>query len=204
MTVILPYCFLSALLTILILSNYSLFITINKVRSLIQQCYKTDSLQDHALMNGSLSYCSHFTLSYNFYDKKKLTVVQAISYKTSTKSLFDFYIPKFQPRLEICPICGNTSNWHIHDYYDCSIINFQTSKHQKSNFCMMRVFCDNCEHAHAILPDITIPYSSYSPHFILHLLGQCFAGLFAIDQLCERYEISQAVMIGHSERSECL
>lgn len=55
---------------------------------------------------------------------------------------------------------------------------------------MMRVFCDSCEHAHAILPDVIIPYSSYSLLFILRLLGQYFAGRFTIEQLCERYQIS--------------
>ena len=98
---------------------------------------------------------------------------------------------KFQPELETCPICGSTGNCHIHDYYGRSIIDFRDGKRQKSDLCVMRVFCDSCEHAHAILPDIIIPYSSYSLLFILRLLGQYFAGRFTIEQLCERYEISQ-------------
>ena len=70
-------------------------------------------------------------------------------------------MPKFQPELETCPICGSTGNCHIHDYYGRSIIDFRDGKRQKSDLCVMRVFCDSCEHAHAILPDIIIPYSSY-------------------------------------------
>lgn len=98
---------------------------------------------------------------------------------------------KFQPHLETCPICGSTGNCHIHDYYGRSIIDFQAGKRHKSDLCVMRIFCDSCEHAHAILPDIIIPYSSYSLLFILRLLGQYFAGRFTIEQLCERYEISR-------------
>lgn len=98
---------------------------------------------------------------------------------------------KFQPRLETCPICGSTGNCHIHDYYGRSIIDFCNAKRQKSDLCVMRVFCDSCEHAHAILPDVIIPYSSHSLLFILRLPGQYFAGRFTIEQLCERYEISQ-------------
>ena len=97
---------------------------------------------------------------------------------------------KFQPELETCPICGSAGNCHIHDYYGRSIIDFQDGKRQKSDLCVMRVFCDSCEHAHAILPDVIIPYSSYSLLFILRLLGQYFAG-FNMEQLCERYQISQ-------------
>lgn len=98
---------------------------------------------------------------------------------------------KFQPHLETCPLCGSTGNCHIHDYYGRSIIDFRDGKHQKSDLCVMRVFCDSCKHAHAILPDVIIPYSSYSLLFILCLLGQYFAGRFTIEQLCERYVISQ-------------
>lgn len=98
---------------------------------------------------------------------------------------------KFQPRLETCPICGSSGNCHIHDYYDRSIIDFRDAKRQKSDLCVMRVFCDSCEHAHAILPDIMIPYSSFSLLFILRLLGQYFAGRFTVEKLCERYGISQ-------------
>lgn len=98
---------------------------------------------------------------------------------------------KLKPRLETCPICKSTGNCHIHDYYGRSIIDFRSGKREKSDLCVMRVFCDSCGHAHAVLPDVIIPYSSYSLLFILRLLGQYFAGRFSIGQLCERYEISQ-------------
>ena len=122
--------------------------------------------------------------------RKNLLLCKIFRIKTSSKSLFDSYMAKFQPLLETCPICGSTGNCHIHDYYGRSIIDFQAGKREKSNLCVMRVFCDSCGHAHAILPDVIIPYSSYSLLFILRLLGQYFAGRFTIEQLCERYQIS--------------
>ena len=122
--------------------------------------------------------------------RKNLLLCKIFRIKTSSKSLFDSYMAMFQPHLETCPICGSTGNCHIHDYYGRSIIDFQAGKRQKSDLCVMRVFCDSCEHAHAILPDIIIPYSSYGLLFILRLLGQYFAGRFTIEQLCERYQIS--------------
>ena len=97
----------------------------------------------------------------------------------------------FRPELETCPICGSTGNCHIHDYYGRSIIDFNSGVQEKSNLCVMRVFCDSCCHAHAILPDIIIPYSSYSLLFVLRILGEYFAELYTIEQLCERYGISQ-------------
>lgn len=98
---------------------------------------------------------------------------------------------QFKPEWETCPLCGSTGNCHIHDYYGRSIVDFRAGRQQKSGLCVLRVFCDSCKHAHAILPDIIIPYSSYSLFFVLRILGEYFAGLFTIEQLCERYGISQ-------------
>lgn len=122
---------------------------------------------------------------------KNLLFCKIIRIKTSSKSLFDTYMKQFRPELETCPICGNTGTCHIHDYYDRSIIDFQDGRKQKENLCVMRVFCESCGHAHAILPDIIIPYSSYSLFFILFVLGEYFAGLRTIEQLCERFDISE-------------
>ena len=98
---------------------------------------------------------------------------------------------KFQPHLETCPLCGSSGNCHIHDYYDRSLVDFRSGIRTRYSLCVMRVFCDSCEHAHAILPDVMIPYSSFSLLFILRLLGQYFADRFTVEQLCERYGISQ-------------
>ena len=123
--------------------------------------------------------------------RKNLLLCKIFRIKTSSKFLFDSYMALFQPRLETCPICGSTGNCHIHDYYGRSIIDFKAGKQEKSDLCVLRVFCDSCSHAHAILPDVIIPYSSYSLFFVLRILGEYFAGLYTIEQLCERYRISQ-------------
>ena len=123
--------------------------------------------------------------------RKNLLLCKIFRIKTSSKSLFDSYMAKFQPRLETCPTCGSKGNCHIHDYYGRFIIDFRSGAQKKSNLCVLRVFCDSCNHAHAILPDVIIPYSSYSLFFVLRILGEYFAGLSTIEQLCERYGISQ-------------
>lgn len=97
---------------------------------------------------------------------------------------------KFQPEQETCPICGSTGNCHIHDYYSRSIIDFRNGHPKKDTLCVLRVFCDSCEHAHAILPDLIIPYSTYSLFFILRLLGEYFAGLCSVERLCEKFGIT--------------
>ena len=107
--------------------------------------------------------------------RKNLLLCKIFRIKTSSKSLFDSYMAKFQPHLETCPLCGSTGNCHIHDYYDRSLVDFRSGIRTRYSLCVMRVFCDSCEHAHAILPDVMIPYSSFSLLFILRLLGQYFS-----------------------------
>ena len=123
--------------------------------------------------------------------RKNLLLCKIIRIKTSSKSLFDSYMALFRPELETCPICGSTGNCHIHDYYGRSIIDFRSGRQEKSDLCILRVFCESCNHAHAILPDIIIPYSGYSLFFVLRILGEYFAGFYTTEQLCERYGISR-------------
>lgn len=80
--------------------------------------------------------------------RKNLLLCKIFRVKTSSKFLFDSYMAKFQPELETCPIWASTGNCHIHNYYGRFIIDFQSGKRKKSDLCVMRVFCDSCEHAH--------------------------------------------------------
>ena len=96
----------------------------------------------------------------------------------------------FQPDLETCPVCGSTGNCHIHDYYDRSIIDFVNGRRLKDSLCVLRLFCDSCQHAHAVLPDLIIPYSTFSIFFVLRILAEYFAGLYTNERLCERFGIS--------------
>lgn len=76
----------------------------------------------------------------------------------------------FKPELETCPICESCGNCHVHDYYGRQFIDFQGNNRTTDDLCITRVMCDNCEHTHAILPDIIIPYSSYGLIFVLTVL----------------------------------
>lgn len=122
--------------------------------------------------------------------RKKALFCKIIRIKISSKSIFDSYMALFQPHLETCPICGSTGNCHIHDYYDRSIVDFIAGRQEKSSLCILRLFCDSCQHAHAVLPDVIIPYSTYSLFFVLRILAEYFAGLYTCEQLCERFGIS--------------
>jgi hypothetical protein len=122
--------------------------------------------------------------------RKNALLCKVIRIKISSKSIFDSYMALFQPHLETCPICGSTGNCHIHDYYDRSIIDYIAGRKVKSSICVLRVFCESCKHAHAVLPDVIIPYSSHSLFFVLRILAEYFANRYTAEQLCEKFDIS--------------
>jgi hypothetical protein len=123
--------------------------------------------------------------------RKNLLFCKINRIKTSSKSLFDSYMTGFRPELETCPICCSCGNCSIHAYYGRSITDFTGGRREKSDLCILRVCCENCGHTHAILPDIIIPYTGYGLLFVLRVLGEHFAGLHSVDELCELYGISR-------------
>ena len=90
---------------------------------------------------------------YSIMIRKNSLLCKLIRIKTSSKFLFDTFMAQFRPELETCPICNSTGNCHIHDYYRRSIIDFDAGQRTHAGLCVLRVFCDSCEHAHAVLPD---------------------------------------------------
>ncbi|MDD4379705.1 MAG: DUF6431 domain-containing protein [Anaerostipes sp.] len=97
---------------------------------------------------------------------------------------------QFIPQLETCPICHSKGQFHIHDYYSRNIIDFHKGSPVKDDLCIMRIFCDSCQHAHAILPDFIVPHSSYGLFFMLRVLAEFFTHLHTVEHICERFDIS--------------
>jgi hypothetical protein len=100
----------------------------------------------------------------------------------------------FKPELETCPICGSRGSCRIHAYYGRSVTDFRGGRREKSDLCILRVSCESCGHTHAILPDIIIPYSGYGLLFVLQVLGEHFAGLHSVEDICEIYDISRKML----------
>lgn len=98
---------------------------------------------------------------------------------------------RFKPERETCPICGCTGMCHVHDYYDRRLVDFRSGSVMVSHVCILRVICDSCHHAHAILPDVIVPYSAYSILFLLQVLAAFFYRQDAsVDSICDKYGIS--------------
>lgn len=100
------------------------------------------------------------------------------------------YPPRYTTMIRKNSLLCKLNRINILSKYGHSSIDLKTGKKTKKELCILRVFCKSCGHAHAVLPDLIIPYSSYSLFFILHVLGQYFAQISSIEQICECSGIS--------------
>lgn len=90
-----------------------------------------------------------------------------------------------------CPICGaKHPNWTYHASYKRYLISFEKGLTVISEIIITRLICSSCSHTHAILPEIIIPYGSYSLIFVLSVLRDYYLSHMTIQTLCDKYQIS--------------
>ena len=91
---------------------------------------------------------------------------------------------------EVCPFCKARYLCSFHSSYVRDMIVIEKGSVVCHSLTISRVICSSCGHTHAILPDVLIPYGSYSLFFILKVLRLYFLHSFTIEELCSSYEIS--------------
>lgn len=93
-----------------------------------------------------------------------------------------------------CPFCGaKNPNWTYHDTYTRYLVGFENNAPANHIIDITRIICSSCEHPHAILPEVIIPYSSYSLTFILSVLRDYYLKM-KIKDICEKYQISVSMI----------
>ena len=122
--------------------------------------------------------------------RKNSLFIKLFKIKTSSKSLFEQFMPLVRPELETCPFCNASGKLQIHSYYKRWLIDFIGGKCVRHEVTVLRCICDSCSSTHAILPDFIIPYCSYSLFFVLRVLGEYFMHLYTVEKLCERFSIT--------------
>ena len=120
--------------------------------------------------------------------------------KLSAKDLFLAAMQDFSPEklssLDIpCPFCGaKHPEWSYHDSYGRYLISFEMGTSVTYDIDISRIICSSCNHTHAILPEIIIPYSSYSLIFVLSVLRDYYLSHMTVLSLCDKYQISPSTL----------
>lgn len=94
-----------------------------------------------------------------------------------------------------CPFCGaKHPTWSHHASYDRYLISYEKGITTTYTISITRLICSSCGHTHAILPEIIIPYGSYSLIFVLNVLRDYYLSQMTVHTLCDKYEISPSTL----------
>ncbi len=101
------------------------------------------------------------------------------------------YTNNARPDIISCPFCGVTGNYHSHSGYSRTLICYTSGRVDRHEITIPCVECTTCEHSHAILAPVIIPYSPFSFHFVISLLYDFITRKYStVKALCLEYDIS--------------
>jgi hypothetical protein len=81
-----------------------------------------------------------------------------------------------------------------HASYERYLIDYEDGV-KEHRVVIERAICDVCDHTHAELPDVLVPYKSYSIIFILRVLKE-YNHTHAVTSICRKYDISSSTLYG--------
>ena len=100
----------------------------------------------------------------------------------------------FTPARAVCPSCNSSGNCRTHKTYDRYLVDYHHGRIETSVLKVTVIHCDSCGHYHAILPDVIIPYRTYSLLFILTVLDRYFSKQQTVRELCRSFEIEPPLL----------
>lgn len=115
--------------------------------------------------------------------------------KLSAKQLFFQAMHNLSYTDMPCPHCGAKHPvWSHHASYERYVISIEQGIPVCYMITVTRLICSSCKHTHAILPEILIPYGSYSLIFILNVLRDYYLKTYTVLELCNKYQISVSTL----------
>lgn len=101
---------------------------------------------------------------------------------------------------EHCPKCGAKGCLQYHDQYNHNLVEYNSGSVMEACVEIHRVCCLSCNETFAVLPDIFVPYKSYSILFIMTVLKAYFFKTESVRALCYRYGISVSTLYAWKKR----
>lgn len=103
----------------------------------------------------------------------------------SDQQLFDAATSGFIPSKCSCSKCNTIGRLTEIHSYKRDMISVENGKRIDTTLIIPRYRCDSCGRTHALLPDVLIPYGSYSLRFILFILQAYLHRSCTVAELCE-------------------
>lgn len=124
----------------------------------------------------------------------KTILGKIFSLKISDRQLFSSAIQAFSPSSAACPHCGAIGRCDFHDSYTRWLISIENGRRSDTIVSIQRVLCASCGRTHAILPDVLIPYGSYSLRFILVILNKYLERTITVQEFCASWGIAVSTL----------
>lgn len=105
------------------------------------------------------------------------------------KELFRQSLAQSPLFLMACPFCGAKGTCRKRGSYERSLVTFSNGAAEVVRLKIPRVQC-TCGKSHAFLPELIVPYLSYSLPMILLILSDYFKRRLTIRGICEKYLVS--------------
>lgn len=125
----------------------------------------------------------------------KLNFIELSAQEMFTEAMLDFSKEKLSKLVFPCPFCGaKHPHWSEFASYERDLISFEKGLPVTYTITVTRIICSSCGHTHAVLPEIIIPYGSYSLIFILTVLRDYYLSHMTIKALCDKYMIATSTL----------
>jgi ribosomal protein S27AE len=115
-------------------------------------------------------------------------------------SLFEDAVASYKPLSEKCPHCGVTGYLIAYGSYERFLVSIVGNEPAEQTIKPTRYKCGKCGATHALLPDILIPYSSYSLLFVLSVLIAYYERATTVAALCVHYGIAVSTLYSWKKR----
>ena len=105
--------------------------------------------------------------------------------------IFNTYISSIDEDALICPICGAKHSLSLFATYARHLVTYNNNTAHNNIITILRYICSSCEHTHAILPSVIIPYMSFSFQFTISIIHDYLIHKFhSVEAMCEHYGIA--------------
>lgn len=114
----------------------------------------------------------------------------------SDQQIYDTAVSGFGPSVCTCPACGAKGRFKQIQPYERHMISVDRDVRTDTVLSVRRFLCESCGHTHALLPDILIPFGSYSLRFVLTILDGYLKRSGSVADFCESWQIAVSTLYG--------
>ena len=136
----------------------------------------------------------HLPEIYTIMIREKAIFIKLNQLYFSDQQLFDMALSDFKPSKCTCPKCGAIGRLKPIQPYKRDMISISEHKRIETVLSVPRFLCRSCGHTHALLPDILIPFGSYSLRFVLTVLLGYLTRSCTVDAFCDHWQIAVSTL----------